>query len=271
MNPTAANLESIQGWMQAALMFPGSAAAGSITELLEDSPTLAAADRLAIYQRSYHLRLLRCMQEQFPALCHALGRDLFNGFARDYLRELPSESYTLFDLGRRFPDYLETARPDREAPVAERETWIDFMVDLTRFERQVYVMFDAPGHEGSPLATSDTPDEDLRLQPCFALHESRFPVAAYYHAVKNAHEPELPPRERSYVALTRQDYSVRTIPLSAFQHQFLGAMAAGVSAQEALGCVADQSGKPLVELSRAWKGLRERWAGYGLFIDSRVS
>ena len=270
MNASAGNLATTQGWMQAALMYPGSASVGQITELLEDSPTLAAADRLAIYQRSYELRLLRCLQEQFPALCHALGHALFNGFARGYLSESPPENYTLFDLGRRFPDYLERARPDREAPETEKEIWIDFMVDLTRFERQVYVMFDAPGHEGTPLATVATPDEQLRLQPCFSLNESRFPVAAYYHQVKNAQEPPLPPRAHSFSALTRKDYIVRTLPLTNVQHQFLAMMAVGTNVRLALTTIAYQSSRPLAELSQSWAILRPRWIECGLFIDSRT-
>jgi hypothetical protein len=264
------SLEALQGWMQATLIFPRETDAGEIGQILEDSPRLKAADRLAIYQRSYHLRLLRCLQEQFPALCHALGRELFNGFAREYLQQLPSESYTLCDLGRRFSTYLEDARPDREASAEKREGWIDFMVDLTRFEREVYVMFDAPGHEGKPFASEGTPDDRLRLQPCFQLHESRFPVAAYYHQVKNRQSPELPPRAHSWLALARTQFVVHTFPLSAVQFQFLQVLQNGATASEALESVARTSGRPVEEISRAWsgpEGLRKRWIEAGFFVE----
>lgn len=265
------SLESLQGWMQEALIFPRRTDAGEIAEILEDSPRLGAADRLAIYQRSYHLRLLRCMQEQFPALFHALGRELFNDFAREYLRELPPESYTLYDLGRRFPGYLEQARPDRDEPADGRETWIDFMVDLTRFEREIFAMFDAPGREGKPFACAGTPDDRLRLQPCFKLNESRFPVAAYYHQVKIGHSPELPPREQSFVAMARTQFIVHTFPLSAFQYVFLKAVENGANVPQAIESVARASGQAADETSRAWsgpEGLRKRWIDAGFFVEA---
>ena len=52
------------------------------------------------------------MREQFPALCHALGAALFDDFVADYIRDHPPESHTLYDLGRRFPAFLEDNRPD---------------------------------------------------------------------------------------------------------------------------------------------------------------
>ena len=263
-------LDVLQGWMQDALIFPRRTSAGEVAQVVLDSPTLTATQCVAIYQRSYSLRLLRCLEDQFPALSHALGHELFVEFAREYLQQKPSESYTLYDLGRRFPGYLEETRPDRKEPPQARETWIDFMVDLARFERDVFVMFDAPGHEGKPFATTSTPDDRLNLQPCFKLHESRFPVAQYYHGVRNETQPALPPRTPSLVALARQDYVVRTFPLSPLQHQFLAAMQQGLNAVQALEKVAEDSGRPQAELVHAWAGphgVRGRWIEMGFFVE----
>ena len=188
----AASLPAVQRWMQDALVFPRLVARDETERLLASSGRLSGAEGLAIYQRGYFLRIASCMREQFPALCHALGAPLFNDFVADYIRERPPESHTLYDLGRRFPAFLEESRPDREAAPAERESWIDFMVDLANFERQVFMMFDAPGHEGKAFADHATPDRRLRLQPCFALCASRFPVADYYHAVRLNRPTPLP-------------------------------------------------------------------------------
>src|SRR4051812_12009803 len=115
---------------------------------------LGAAGGLAVYQRGYFLRIAACMREQFPALCHALGRALFDDFVADYIRDCPPVRHTLYDLGRRFAGWMEANRPDGAA----REPWVDFMIDLADFEYTVFVMFDAEGNEGRPFATSDTPD-----------------------------------------------------------------------------------------------------------------
>jgi hypothetical protein len=200
--------------MHEALVFPRRVSRAAIEGRLASLAGLSGAEGLAIYQRGYFLRIASCMREQFPALCHALGEPLFNDFVSEYIRERPPESHTLYDLGRRFPLFLEQSRPDRDQPTQTREVWIDFMVDLARFERQMFVMFDAPGHEGKSFAGPATADDRLRLQPAFDLGAYRFPVAAYYHAVRQKQRVELPPAEAGFVALVRTDYVTRTVLLS---------------------------------------------------------
>ena len=155
-------------WMQNALMFPQNVSDQEIEQNVESTSRLSAEQHLAIYQRSYYSRLLKCLREQFPALCYALGKKLFTDFAYEYLQKYPSQSYTLYDLSQKFPAYLEETRPDRDQDEENQESWINFMVDLAYFERQIMEMFDAPGNEGKPFADENTPDKLLRLQPCFA-------------------------------------------------------------------------------------------------------
>ena len=256
--------------MQDALVFPRRVARDETERLLAASERLSGTEGLAFYQRGYFLRIASCMREQFPALCHALGAPLFNDFVADYIRERPPESHTLYDLGRRFPAFLEEGRPDREAVPAERESWIDFMVDLARFERQVFMMFDAPGHEGKAFADHATPDRRLRLQPCFALCASRFAVADYYHAVRMNRPTFLPAARESFFALVRTDYVTRTIPLTGLDHLFLKAMAEGGEVGDGLDAVARRMGIAREEVRRSWwtqAGGRRRWIDLGFFIE----
>ncbi|HVI89986.1 MAG TPA: DNA-binding domain-containing protein, partial [Dongiaceae bacterium] len=109
-------LDSLQRWMIEALIAPDGVDAGTIAATLLPGPKLSASACLAIYQRSYILRLRKCLEEQFPASYHALGATLFADFANEYLRACPSDSYTLHELGRRFPEWLEDNRPDRDQP-----------------------------------------------------------------------------------------------------------------------------------------------------------
>ena len=261
-------LDALQGWMHHALVFPQHTSREEIATLLEPSSRLTAAERLAIYQRSYYQRILKCMSEQFPALCHALGDELFTDFAREYFQACPPESYTLYDLGRRFPGYLDETRPDRTNRDGHREGWIDFMVDLARFERQLFVMFDAEGHEGKPFADEDTPDTRLRLQPCFALAEYRFSVAWYYHEVQQRTDPEFPPPQQSFVALVRKDYLTHTLPLTAPHFTFLKALHSGQQVHQALEQVAQEFAIPIETVSQSWiaaNGIRKRWIDAGFF------
>ena len=173
-------LEQLQAWMQAMLVHSGCPTAETLLHI-EPSPTLSPPERLAIYQRGYYARLIQCLEGQYKALCHALGKELFDDFAREYLLQCPSGSPTLAVLGEQFSAYLESTRPDKD--LETKELWVDFMVDLARFEWDLYRSFDAPGNEGKPYAAPDSEDSKLRLQPCFFLHRYRFPVSAYYEGV----------------------------------------------------------------------------------------
>ncbi|MEA3046650.1 MAG: hypothetical protein QOJ53_982 [Sphingomonadales bacterium] len=267
MSGAAAALESAQKWMHDALVFPRRVAQGEVGQMLESSPLLTGADGLAIYQRGYLLRIASCMREQFPALCHALGAPLFDDFVADYVRDLPPQSHSLYDLGRRFPAWLGESRPDRNLPAGERESWIDFIVDLARFERQVFAMFDAPGHEGKKFADAATPDGRLRLQPCFDLGAYLFPVPFYYHAVRQNRPAPLPPALPSFVALVRSDYVTRTIPLGEDHYLFLRAMAEGGTVAAGIDAAARHLGVTPARMRRGWRAAqRQRWLDWHFFI-----
>lgn len=263
-----ASLVALQRWMLDALVDPRGVEAEALARWLRPGPQLGAAARLAIYQRSYLVRLTKCMCEQFPALCHALGEAPFSELAGDYLRAHPSEDPSLHALGRRFPAWLEASRPDRERPASEREDWIDFMVDLADYERTLYGLFDAPGHEGAPWPGPEVEDGRLVLQPCFALAEHRYPVAWYYHEVRAGRSPAFPPRRVSHVAIARRDYLTSTFPLRPLQFGFLQLLQRGRSIAEALAEVAAEQQQRVEEVERSWAAeVRTAWIAAGFFIE----
>ncbi len=250
--------------MHDALVFPDKDPA-SAQALFVDGGRLGPAAGLAVYQRGYFLRLAACMREQFPALQHALGRPLFDDFVADYVRDHPPERHTLYDLGRRFANWLEANRPDADA----NEPWVDFMIDLARFEYSVFTIFDAEGGEGQRFATAETPDALLRLQPAFAMGRYGFPVAEYYHAVRRGEDPSPPAAAPCCVALVRTDYVTRTVPLSETHHAFLAEMQAGGSVEVALATVSARFDLDPEEACRSWReshGSRARWIECGFFI-----
>lgn len=262
-------LAAAQRRMHAALIHPHADPAAA-QGLFQSGGRLDPGAGLAIYQRGYLMRLAACMREQFPALCHALGRALFDDFVADYVRACPPERHTLYDLGRRFPDWLEANRPDGHA----REDWVDFMIDLARFEYDVFTMFDVAGSEGSPSATAETPDDALRLQPAFTLRASRFSVAGFYHAVRRGEAPSLPVPAPypSYVALVRTEYITRTVPLSALQYGLLAALQNHGSFDSALEILSARLKVNPDQIRRLWcgpAGCREQWIAWGLFGDAR--
>lgn len=261
-------IKDMQNWMLDALITPDQISQQDINQVFIDSANLQAEQCLAIYQRGYILRLSKCLAEQFPALCHALGEKLFEQFARQFLVSYPSVSYTLYDLGRRFSAYLEEVRPDKNLPQSQKEDWIDFMVDLSRYEWLHFSLFDAQGHEGKPWPELDSTDQQLVLQPCFELGTYRYPVAWYYHEFKNNPELEFPPCETSYVAILRKDFKVSTFPINKIHYLFLQHLKSSLDIKQSLAHVAEMTGTPLEQVFASWqKEVREPWINAGFFIQ----
>lgn len=261
------SLRRLQKWFFDALVHPEQTE--GCEDLLLGSAERGARARLAVYQRSYLLRLQKCLAEQFPALCHALGEGLFADFAREYLRDRPSRSHSLYDLGNDFPAWLEAHRPDSDQPPERREAWIDFMVDLATYEHAVFRLYDAPGHEGRPWPGTDVDDARLVLQPCFALVRSRYPVAWYYHEVRRGRSPEPPPRRDEPVAIVRKDHLVSTFPITAPHFDFLTTLARSGDLPAALAQMAQAAGRSLSQVERSWRHhVRGPWIEGGFFVEA---
>lgn len=271
MSESSSALAATQRWMLGALLQPRQTERAAIEAQLLPGPFLDAGAALAIYQRSYLLRLRKCLAAQFPATRHALGEALFDAFAEAYLAACPSESYTLDALGRRFGDWLEQTRIDRDQPPEKREDWIDFMVDLANYEHTLFALYDAPGTEaGLPppwrWPDRDTDDARLRLAPGLTLVRYRHAVAWYYHEVRAGRAPPFPPAAPMQAAILRLDYKTVTYPLSPVHFRFLEAVRRS-NVAAALADVATWSGLPLEAVTRSWESeVRERWMAAGFFV-----
>ncbi len=270
MTGPAGSLEAAQVWLQAAIMAARRPDPEEVGARLTGSAAFPASAGLAIYRRAFIARIAAAMRAQFPALCHALGEPLFDDFAAEYVRLMPPVTYTLHDLGRRFPEFLAAQRPDRDAPEGEREAWIDFMLDLARFERRLFELFDSPGAEGTLPASAEAPDSALRLQPAVALGRHGFNVAEYYHAVRRGEPTPSPRPGRFFTALVRTDYTIRTVALREAEFQFLSGMRAGGTVADGLAAVAASLGMSPQDAARAWQDARQtraRWAAWGFFVE----
>lgn len=273
------DLGATQRWIQDVITDPDGletgvvhAAAGAPAQLAADavvdgSPRFSAHERLALYGRSYQRRLVGCLRESYPGLRHALGDELFDDFALDFLHAQPSRSYTLASLGAGLAAHLEATRPDRDLPPSERERWPDFLVDLARLERAFCEVYDGPGVEGGalpsaadlPTATDPgAPWRAAKVTPvvCLCLLRSRFEVGGYLVAVRRGETPALPAPVPSFVALSRRDYVVTITELGASGHALLCELTDGAS-------IASAARAAGLARSEAWRLLRG-WADHGL-------
>jgi hypothetical protein len=253
-------LSQIQNWMQSALMRQDTGVEPE--NLVKESSRLTAARHLNIYRQSYIARLRECMKNQFSALDYALGEDLFQMFADQFLDAYPSASYTLNELGAKFPEYLEQTRPD--AAQDEKEEWIDFIIELARFEYALSEIFDA--HAEEPEAAIDsTPDEALKLRPVFRLFQHRHPVCKYYLDVVKKREPELPFEEESFCAVTRSNYRLSLLELKSPQYYFLERLTKGDSIAKAKEHFINIYGFDSNKIDNGWQNWRKSFISAGFF------
>jgi hypothetical protein len=162
---------------------------GSSTQQLADSyikpnELLSSFDRLEIYNRQYWFRVIGAVAEDFPALNAVLGEKIFDRLVLAYLRENPSTSFTLRNLGARLPQWLE-----EHSEFAPRRH--DLLLDVARLEWAYVEAFDSA--DVLPLTASDFgdlgTDSKLFLQPHLQLLDLRYPVDELVLAVHRETAP----------------------------------------------------------------------------------
>ncbi|WP_298518879.1 DNA-binding domain-containing protein [uncultured Kordia sp.] len=256
------SFSEIQQWMQHQLLHPQFA--GDYEAFVKSTSKLSAKEHMRIYQRSYIARLRDCMVAQFPALSHALGRQLFLQFADLYLLEYPSKSYTLGDLGQHFGAFLEETRPDKDAEV--KESWPDFMIELANFEFLVNISFDEKADENYQKATAETKEEALQLVPVFHLLKHNFPISEYYKEAVNDRNPELPFAQESYCVLLRRDYRLGLFEIYPIQYHFLAKLKETQSIAQAKQFLINQFKVVGDELENHWQQWKTKWLEEGFFV-----
>jgi hypothetical protein len=309
-SPEAAEVNRLQRWFQAVVTHPDGVEAGAdsdeakrlinlppgqLEKVITRSRALSAAERLAIYANAYHTRLLECLGEVYPMLKRALGEEAFDGFAFGYLQEYPSRSYTLNELGRHFPRYLEETRPTADNAEAEFDSadsansqpalvkgWPDFLIDLARLEWAIYDVFDGLGVEGQPLLQADQlsgippeswPRVQLQPVPCLQLLATRFPVNDYYTAVRKADDDAavaIPASCESFVALTRRQFIVRRYNLSRIEFALLRAIGDGQSLGQAVEVAASVTDDDMDKLSANLNLWFRNWTAEGFFQSVKL-
>jgi hypothetical protein len=151
---------------------------------IKPNDRLSSFDRLEIYNRQYWFRLIGAVSEDFPAIGAILGAKNFDSLVLAYLRENPSTSFTLRNLGSKLPQWLE-AHPEL-APRRHK-----LLLDIARLEWAYVEAFD--GAEYAPLTTADFADlgaeSKLFLQPHLQLLDLSYPVDELVLAVHRQTPP----------------------------------------------------------------------------------
>ncbi len=168
------------------------------------------------------------------------------------------------DLGKRFSEYLERTRPDKDEAV--KEDWPDFLIELTNFEYHLVYLFDVMNDEICEPANASTPDEALRLVPVFQLFDFRFPVPQYYSAYRNGQNPNLPFEQPSWCMVFRVNYSIGFRSLNYWQYQFLNYFYKNQNIEQTISIIARESQNEVEMVRQYWEALEKQWMEIGWFV-----
>jgi hypothetical protein len=148
---------------------------------IKPNEQLTSFDRLEIYNRQYWFRVIGAVAEDFSALQAVVGTKKFDTLVLAYLRENPSTSFTLRNLGAKLPVWLES-HPEFSSRRHQ------LALDVARLEWAYIEAYD--GAADPPLSEADfasiTGDSKLSLQPHLQLLALRYPVDELVLAVHQA-------------------------------------------------------------------------------------
>ena len=252
--------------------------------IVKPNDRLSSAERLEIYAKSYWYRILDALYDDFPGLRAIVGVRAFDKLSRAYLAEMPSESFTLRNLGSRLTGWLER-HPEHcgKNPV--------LTLDMVRLEWAHVVAFDGAAEKvlGPEDLLELTPQMTFRLQPYITLLALQYPVDDLHLKVSKLaeglgeasnstlrrHERRAVQRfslkpEAIYLAVHRVDEWVYFRRLEAGEFHLLQALAAGKPVAEAIDSVFGDSDTPLEELRGSMQEWFRAWAEGGWFCHPGV-
>ncbi len=241
----ALTLAAIQHWMQAATTHPAGLGAGlaladerhglDIAAVIDTPAGVDARARLAIYADGYWIRLITCLEGEFPALLRLLGPQPFRFFARAYLSRQPSRSPSLHTLGAGFAAFLLHSQRRSTSGSGGKSPTQSFALDLARLERAIAESGRAAGCERASDAVDATgmalvPDEAPWLlsllgdDACVLSLPDTTRLLALRHAAEHlrpwlrGEQPDVPAESgRDYVAIRRHRYRVSMERLTDWQ------------------------------------------------------
>jgi hypothetical protein len=247
--------------------------------IVKPNDRLTSSERLEIYAKSYWYRLLDSLHDDFPGLRAILGVRAFDKLSRAYLAEMPSESFTLRNLGSRLTEWL-ARHPEHTGKNSA------LALDMVRLEWAHIVAFDGPAEKvlGPEDLLELTPEMTFRLQPYITLLALHYPVddlhlrvselaeghgeasnAVLRHKERRAVRRFGMQREDVYVAVHRVNEWVYYRRMEPDEFQLLDALRGGKPVGEAIDKLFGESDLPLDELRGKVEGWFRAWAESGWF------
>ena len=255
-----------------------------VEKIIKPNDRMTSVERLEIYNRVYWFRILSSLADDFPGLRAVIGQHNFDKLITAYLTELPSESFTLRNLGSRLEAWLR--KNPKFAPKNEH-----LALDMVRLEWADIDVFDSA--ELTKLTERDLQslgeDPVLHLQPYLRLLDLSYPVddlllevrrqneaseadsdtasniVTMEHTAKQIKRVSLPKRKKIHLAVHRQENEVYFKRLQPEAFALLGALQEGKRLSEAIAASVDWTSQKVEYITVRLHDWFANWASLGWF------
>ncbi|TAL63306.1 MAG: DUF2063 domain-containing protein [Legionella sp.] len=106
-----------------------------INDAIVETESVSVDVRLQIYRDAYQLRLLECLNSNFPLLCSHLGAEKFNTICADYIATHPSTYRSIRWYGDGLADFLKHHKEAYLTEFADLEWKMGLAFDAADAER----------------------------------------------------------------------------------------------------------------------------------------
>lgn len=233
------DLTQTQQWLSTVLMVRGdlpqklNTAANphglTLHDCVKSSKKLGAMRRVDIYAAGYVMRLVECLRGEFALLCQFMGDEVFDTFAKAFIVTLPSESWTLHQLGSRFADFLANTKPTGDFNT-HQQAMFSLPSELAKFERAKALALLKPGPETEQstalineieLLCGIAEDFVISVPESVQLIQTDYPLLPLITQLEQAKPCTLPTPEQTHIAISRQQYRIKMNVLNDWQADLL--------------------------------------------------
>jgi hypothetical protein len=231
-----------QGNMQHKLQHAENLYQLNAVDVVADTRNVSIYSRINVYTSGYMMRLLECIYADFPVLKKFMGDEVFDKFAKASLMWSPSRSYSLYDLGGNFINFLEATRPKIEAS-DEQSLLLELPVEIAKAERALQEALRSKGPEDMLNSEVEIFPGDILFNAhqvfvitpaCARFIELKFSVAHLFERLNDDSEYEMPALKKTFLAVSRMHYRPAMEELNEWQYIFLKACGAHATLMEAI-------------------------------------
>jgi hypothetical protein len=153
----------------------------NIDVLLDNnSQSCSSANRLAIYQEGYRIRLREALEDDFPSSLALWPEDIFEIYFEKFAKEMGSSTYTLNLVGKFWVEFIEKNfdnNSNRSSNISK------VLIELSKFEwslTEVYFKNCNPFINSSLLTLDEESNIQVQMSPGIQLFQTTYPVHEIY-------------------------------------------------------------------------------------------